>query len=442
MRHSKTWDDHPTAVLAAGTLQIINIALVDWPQGWLGLLFLIPVAVGSCVLNGWHLAAAGALSIILAKTLSSVAWLPEPATVLFIFSVAGLVYTRQSRVDSLRDSVEEEQQREWRTFFENSPAAILTANEEGRIVMANPAAEKLLGFENRPLNGHGLGPYLPALASALRIQRANQVFHTITECKGWRRNGEMFVADALFSIGKTASGTRLGAVIMDASERLQERERWSLRSAMTTSQIAIGAVLHEIRNLCAAAALMHTNLERVPDLKKNEDFEALGNLVKGLAKIASAELRPGEGSVTSVDLGAVLDQLRLIIDPWFRDSDIDVSWDIANDLPQVWAEAPGLLQIFLNLAQNSHKALTSSEPKQLTISARGEGEQVIVRFRDTGPGITAPDELFRPFQRSTGVKGLGLYLSRAIAHSFSGELKYEPTPAGSSFVVELIPLRG
>jgi two-component system sensor kinase FixL len=387
----------------------------------------------------------GALSLVVSHTFSSTAWIPPPAMVLFIFSVAGLVYTRQFQEHSQRERTrhqsEQQQQREWRAFFENSPAAILTADEEGRIVMANPSAQKLLGFEGQAVNGRGLAPYLPALASALRIERDNRVFHTITECKGWRRNGEMFIADALFSVGKTASGTRLGAVIIDASERLQERERWGLRSAMTTSQIAISAVLHEIRNLCAAAALMHANLERVPDLDKNEDFAALGNLVKALAKIASAELRPGEGAITSVDLRAVLDQLRLIIDPWFQDSDISVFWHIAPDLPAVWAEGPGLLQIFLNLAQNSQKALASSERKQLMIWAGEEGDQVVVRFRDTGPGIAAPDELFRPFQRSTGVKGLGLYLSRAIAHSFSGELKYEPTPAGSSFAVELLPLQ-
>jgi hypothetical protein len=38
-------------------------------------------------------------------------------------------------------------------------------------------------------------------------------------------------------------------------------------------------------------------------------------------------------------------------------------------------------------------------------------------------------------------KDLVYIVSRAIAHSFSGELTYGPTPAGSSFTVELIPLR-
>jgi two-component system C4-dicarboxylate transport sensor histidine kinase DctB len=83
----------------------------------------------------------------------------------------------------------------------------------------------------------------------------------------------------------------------------------------------------------------------------------------------------------------------------------------------------------------------SSEQKQLTISAAAEGDAVVVRFQDSGPGVADPEGLFRPFHRSTGVKGLGLYVSRAIAHSFSGELKHEPVSGGSCFALELVPLR-
>ena len=120
---------------------------------------------------------------------------------------------------------------------------------------------------------------------------------------------------------------------------------------------------------------------------------------------------------------------------------MSVSWDIAPDLPQVWGEESGLLQLFLNLAQNSNKAMLASERKQLTIQALVENDWVVVRFRDTGPGVANPDELFEPFHRSTGTKGLGLFVSRAIAHSFCGELRYTPEESGSCFAVELLPLR-
>ena len=85
--------------------------------------------------------------------------------------------------------------------------------------------------------------------------------------------------------------------------------------------------------------------------------------------------------------------------------------------------------------------VTARWVRKLVKRMKKEGDAVVVRFRDTGTGVADPEGLFRPFHRSTGVKGLGLYVSRAIAHSFSGELKYVPLPSGSCFAVELVPLR-
>ena len=85
--------------------------------------------------------------------------------------------------------------------------------------------------------------------------------------------------------------------------------------------------------MCAVAALIHTNLKRLPSLELNADFAALGDLVQALAKIASVELRPTEGSLTNVDLRGVLNRLRLILDPWFTEADIEVQWNFAADLP-------------------------------------------------------------------------------------------------------------
>ncbi len=441
MRHFDDLQDSRVATLAIGAIFLIIIAVVDSPHGWREFLCLLPFVLVASLLDAWYLAAAGILGLVLSEIFGWIPWIPPPTTVCFIVSVLLVVQVQNLRANLRRKEAQLNAQEEWHTFFDNSPAAILTADGEGRIVLANPAAQKLFGFGNLRLRGQPLVSRLPALATALRIERERPLFHTLTECKGWRPNGEMFVADAWFSINKSKIGTRLAAVIVDASERLQERERGVLRSSMATSQIAMGAVLHEIRNLSAAAALMHNNLERLTRLQRNDDFVALGNLLRALAKIASAELRPGEGSHSSVDLRGVLGQLRIIIDPWFEESEMRVNWDISPDLPPVWGEEQGVLQIFLNLAQNSNKAMHASEKKQLTISARAEGDAVVVRFRDTGPGVADPEGLFRPFHRSTGVKGLGLFLSRAIAHSFSGELKYVPLPVGSCFAVELVPLR-
>jgi signal transduction histidine kinase len=429
--------------------------LLERPHSWVSTACLVPVILAAWIFDPLILAVAvvsiSMVSIGAAHRLQNPIWAPEPLMMWLTVALIHLVrIERQLRQDLFRKDAELREdkslQLEWRTFFDQSPAAILTADGEGKIIMGNPAACKLLGFEDQPIRGQGVAHSLTALGAALRIDRNTTLFHTLTGCTGWRPNGEMFVADAWFSVGETPRGTRLCAVIVDASERLQDRAQGGLRSSMATSQIAMGAVLHEIRNLSAAAALMYANLANTEDahfaeLKKNADFEALGSLLKALANLAAAELRPGTSSHSSVDLSGVLAQFRIIVLPWFLESEIAVNWEIPSELPNVFGEESGLLQVFLNLAQNSHKAMLASDVRQLTVQARVESECVVVRFRDTGPGVANPEDLFEPFRRTSGIKGLGLFVSRAIAHSFYGELKYVAEESGSCFAVELLPLR-
>jgi C4-dicarboxylate-specific signal transduction histidine kinase len=135
-----------------------------------------------------------------------------------------------------------------------------------------------------------------------------------------------------------------------------------------------------------------------------------------------------------------LDEFRILIETAYHESKIGMQWDLEESLPLVWADRYGLIQVFLNLAKNSQRAMTSMGNKQLRISARDERGTVVIRFEDTGTGIAAPENLFRPFLHGAKSTGLGLYVSRAIMRSFGGELKYEPRSEGCCFAV-VLPLR-
>jgi two-component system, LuxR family, sensor kinase FixL len=56
---------------------------------------------------------------------------------------------------------------------------------------------------------------------------------------------------------------------------------------------------------------------------------------------------------------------------------------------------------------------------------------------DTGAGIRDPDALFKPFRSGNGTTGMGLYISRAVARSFGGDVRHEAAAAGACFAVHL-----
>jgi two-component system sensor kinase FixL len=135
------------------------------------------------------------------------------------------------------------------------------------------------------------------------------------------------------------------------------------------------------------------------------------------------ELRPAaDQHLAAIELSSVLDELRILLEPSYHEAGIDVVWRLNNDLPLVTGDRYGLAQVFLNLSLNSHRAMAATTKKRLTISTEVENNSVVVRFEDTGEGVSAPDGLFKPFQQGADATGLGLYVSRAILRSFAGDL--------------------
>jgi len=116
---------------------------------------------------------------------------------------------------------------------------------------------------------------------------------------------------------------------------------------------------------------------------------------------------------------------------------MSIVWEIPDSLPRVWADHQALLQAFLNIAKNSQRAMQGQNRRELIVRASVEATAVVVRFIDSGPGVSNPERLFAPFQPGAQSSGLGLYLARTFARSFNGDIEYELQPQGTCFAVTL-----
>ncbi len=444
------------AVIRAAVM-IAIVALLDWRvEGnvFFGFLYLFPMLILGSRLPRWQLAAVAVGCTFLAEWLGPGHWQPHPGIPrdIFIFTAyfgTGLfayesARNRQLTMEHIQEMEQEvdlrrDAEQQLKILIESSPAAIVTMDATGKVLMANQAAHQLLRFEPETLPGWSLKTFLPPLASVPYGGQSTPSFRTAMQCYGRRRDGEVFLADVWFSSYQTRSGPRLAAMLVDVSEDLRDREEFSLHQLMTGSRLVVGAVAHEIRNLCSAISVVQANLARNPALARNEDFQALGNLVEGLEKVATLELRQSAGSdqLASVDLYAVLDELRIVTEVPLRESDVLIRFELPKGLPRVWADRHHLLQILLNLIKNSQRAVQDENRKEITIRVAHEEGRVVVRVCDTGPGVVAPDRLFQPFQRGAEASGLGLYISRAFARAFDGDLRYESGPDGWCFALDL-----
>ena len=449
----------PRAVLLRAGLLIAIIALIDWRIDLnisFGFLYLFPMLLVGTVLNRWQIAATALLCTLLSDVFdpfpfSLLVGLPQDILVFTSLAGAGLIAyevtrSRRKEMENLRRVESEaaarraaEEQLEF--LIDSSPAAILTAAANGSILLANGAAHRLLGVPAGGLPGRNIGRYISALGCVPSLDDTSQTFRTEMQCRGVRESGEVFLANVFFSTYETAMGPRLAALVVDASEELREREESSLEQMLAGSRILVGAVSHEIRNVCGAISVIYENLARGGGLSTNRDFEALGALVETLNRIACLDLKQShQPQIGSVELPEVFDDLRIVLDAHCQDSGITVEWQIPEDLPPVWADRHSLFQALLNLTRNSEQALENAEVKRISISAASRQGSVLVRVSDSGPGIASTEKLFQPFQKGAESTGLGLFLSRALLRSCGGELRYHAIPGGSCFAVSVNPV--
>jgi two-component system sensor kinase FixL len=344
-------------------------------------------------------------------------------------------YRREMESIAARRAAEEQLE----FLIESSPAAILTMKADGEILLANPAAHRFLGVGKGLLPGKNITRYVPALGSIPSVDDTAKVFRTEMQTRGRRENNEIFLADVFFSTYLTPGGPRLAALLVDASEHLREREENTLQQLLDGSRILVAAVSHEVRNVCGAIGMMHENLARGGTLKGNQDFEALGSLVETLSRIASLELKQvvGSNEPSIVELNEVLTDLRIVIESICEESDIELRWRAPETLPPVYADRRSLMQVVLNLAKNSQRALETVDEKVIEVSVVERPGVVAIYFIDSGPGIPAGRKLFQPLQKDADASGLGLYLSRAFMRACRGELRHDPSLPGCAFVLEL-----
>ena len=279
-----------------------------------------------------------------------------------------------------------------RLVVANSSIAIVTADEWGTILNANEAAERLFvrpgATDEGRLQGTALSDVMPSLARVQIRKEGWEHLRTMMQCQGFRTGKDPFLADVWFSTYMTSGGGRLTAMIVDSSLEIRDREEANLEQVLVGSRLAIGAVSHEIRNICAAISVVQQNLGGVYKTEQPpEDLVALRQLVGALERIASVELSLVKRQAAKLRLDIFLRDLYIIVNPSLREAGVALEWHVDADLPDVWADQQSLMQVFLNLGSGMPEAaLAGVESPRLAVCAGAKPNGVMIMVTDNGPG--------------------------------------------------------
>ena len=156
--------------------------------------------------------------------------------------------------------------------------------------------------------------------------------------------------------------------------------------------------------------------------------------------LSFAQQSPAEK--TPLDVMVLLQRATQMLESRRLPGKIRVDLSIAPDFPKVHGNANQLFQAFVEIIENAMDALEEVGGGAVEITAHREGQQVVLQFADTGPGIREPQRVFDPFYTTKPVgKGTGLGLSAVygVIQDHSGQITCQNKGEGGAVFVVRLP---
>jgi two-component system sensor histidine kinase PilS (NtrC family) len=329
------------------------------------------------------------------------------------------------------------------SIIQSMSGGLITTGLDGRITLANRAAQKLLERPEAELLGSPVSKlFLDALPDGLHQTHAE--VRITAPSNGYRKTFRVMVS----RLAAAASDT-VGFVY--TFDDLTEIRRLEREVRMQDRLAAVGrlaaAIAHEIRNPLTSIAGSVSMLSGIPDL--NEEHRQLLEIVTResdrLNNIITDFLAYSRGKqyrFDSVNLVQLLeDTLTLLENRLLSEhQNIRIVRRFASTEAMALADGDKIKQVFWNFCENAVRAM-KQDGGILTISLESAGDDWQISFSDTGPGIAPQlaEKIFEPFQSNfEGGTGLGLAIVYQIVQAHEGKVWARSREGqGCTFVLKL-----
>jgi two-component system, OmpR family, phosphate regulon sensor histidine kinase PhoR len=323
------------------------------------------------------------------------------------------------RFDQLR-----REQAETAALVESMVEGVIAADERGRIVTANPAARRLLGYDP--------GEALPGLPELFRVKAAREVVNAVLQGHPVQ-DRELEMDGGVFLMN--ARPLPLGGAVLVIHDLTEMRRLEAMRRDFVAN------VSHELKTpLTSISGYAETLLGETPDSETTRRFlstilsnaRRMHRLVDNLLDLAKIEAGHWQPEREPVDLASVARETWTGLRD--RDAALSIQFDIdvAGDATMVLADADAIGQVLTNLLDN---ALRYTPPGgRIVCRSRRDNGGIAISVSDNGAGIV-PEHLPRIFERfyrsdpsrsrDEGGTGLGLAIVKHLVEAHGGQVSAE-----------------
>ena len=354
--------------------------------------------------------------------------------------------------------------REQAALIDKAHDAILVQHIDGRILHANPSAERLYGWKLVDLQRNGAAAELFS-ADAAGAAAARQAALTQGEWNGelrhQTRTGQVVIVASRWTLIRDDAGQPKALLLInsDITDQKQLESQLLRTQRMNTIGTLAGGMAHDLNN-ALAPILMGVQLLR-RKTKDEESNHLLGwmetSTHRGADMVRQVLLfaRGRGGEFERLELGALVRELEKMVRETFP-KNIVVKAFLPDDLWPVRGNPTQLHQVLLNLTVNARDAMPDggrlslvadnvelTDAEAAAIPGGKPGNYVSLLVSDTGTGM--PPEvlakIFEPFFTTKGEgrgTGIGLSTVARIVKSHDGFLRAESEPGqGTAFEIFL-----
>jgi two-component system sensor kinase FixL len=356
----------------------------------------------------------------------------------------------------IRDISEVRRGQAWlQRLIETTQDAVLSIDRQGRIVLFNPAAERIFGYARNEAIGQKVNmlmaePYATEHDGYIeRYEKTGEAraIGRVRTVTARRKSGELFTIELSVAEIEVDRDVHYAAFIRDISEKVRLLEQLMENERLAAIGTTAAKIGHELGNplngMSLTIQLLEKRLSKHSDVLETQVTSTVDRLKNEVSRLSAlleqfrSLSRREKFDFHSTTLTALVGEAIELEMPRYIEQGIQVEYSFPSHLPAIVVDIDKMKQVILNLAKNAAEAMAGGG--KITIAGSAAEDKIVLEISDTGGGIPPGIDIFEPFftTKPQGT-GIGLSIVQQIVRTHGGSINYSSDYGkGTTFVIVL-----
>jgi signal transduction histidine kinase len=325
---------------------------------------------------------------------------------------------------------------------------LLLINREGRVILASPDAEEILGIKDVDLGGlpidETLGRDHPLVITVERaFSERRSIARATLHVPGTPRPRQLLASVQYIE----DAGEPVGALVsMRDYESFQKFEsQWDLSKKLADLGRITSGIAHEVKNPLNAMVI-HLEILRSKLESGNSDpkpqLEILDSEIKRLDRVVQTFLNftwPVEVHLQPIDVNTTVNQVIALASTEAQERGVSINKQIEEGPLMIKGDADLLKQTLLNIIINGCQAMPEGGPLKVTTSHSDDTVRIMVVDRGIGIAKEDQERIFNLYYTTKkGGTGIGLAQAFRAVQLHGGEIRFDSqVGVGTAFEIIL-----